>query len=73
FRQVRPERAVAHVEGLDETATPGAAPPVASVRALAMVQRPGFDFDTAPRYLQVTRPLPPAVVKNALDVQEANR
>ena len=73
FRQVRPERAVAHIEGLDETAMPGAAPPVASVRALAMVQRPGFDFDTAPRYLQVTRPLPPAVVANALAVQEANR
>lgn len=73
FRQVRPDRAVAHVEGLDETTMPGAAPPAASVRALAMVQRPGFDFDTAPRYLQVTRPLPPAVVANALAVQEANR
>jgi nitrogen fixation/metabolism regulation signal transduction histidine kinase len=73
FRQVRPDRAVAHVEGLDEAAAPGTTPPSASVRALAMVQRPGFDFDTAPRYLQVTRPLPPAVVKNALDVQEANR
>jgi nitrogen fixation/metabolism regulation signal transduction histidine kinase len=73
FRQVRPERAVAHVEGLDETVAPGATPPVASVRALAMVQRPGFDFDTAPRYLQVTRALPPAVVANALAVQEANR
>ena len=73
FRQVRPERAVAHVEGLDETTAPGATPPAASVRALAMVQRPGFDFDTAPRYLQVTRPLPPAVVANALAVQEANR
>ncbi|MDP9896668.1 nitrogen fixation/metabolism regulation signal transduction histidine kinase [Variovorax boronicumulans] len=73
FRQVRPDRPLAHIEGLDETAAPGATQPVASVRALAMVQRPGFDFDTAPRYLQVTRPLPPAVVKNALDVQEANR
>jgi nitrogen fixation/metabolism regulation signal transduction histidine kinase len=73
FRQVRPDRAVAHIEGLDETAMPGAAPPAASVRALAMVQRPGFDFDTAPRYLQVTRLLPPAVVANALAVQEANR
>ncbi|MES2248621.1 MAG: ATP-binding protein [Pseudomonadota bacterium] len=73
FRQVRPDRAVAHVEGLEETALPSATPSSASVRALAMVQRPGFDFDTAPRYLQVTRPLPPAVVANALAVQEANR
>jgi len=73
FRQVRPDRALAHVEGLDETAVPGGTPTVATVRALAMVQRPGFDFDTAPRYLQVTRALPPAVVANALAVQEANR
>ena len=73
FRQVRPDRPVAHIEGLDEAAAPGAALPVASVRALAMVQRPGFDFDTAPRYLQITRPLSPAVVANALAVQEANR
>ncbi|MBU2289429.1 MAG: PAS domain-containing sensor histidine kinase, partial [Gammaproteobacteria bacterium] len=47
LRQVRADRAVAHIEGLDETPAPGAAPPPpASVRALAMVQRPGFDFNT---------------------------
>jgi nitrogen fixation/metabolism regulation signal transduction histidine kinase len=73
LRQVRADRAIAHIEGLDETAPPGATLPPASVRALAMVQRPGFDFDTAPRFLQVTQPLPPAVVANALAVQEANR
>ncbi|MET3495474.1 sensor histidine kinase [Variovorax boronicumulans] len=73
FRQVRPDRAIAHIEGLDEIAVPGGPPPAASVRALAMVQSPGFDFDTARRYLQVTRLLPPAVVANALAVQEANR
>jgi nitrogen fixation/metabolism regulation signal transduction histidine kinase len=73
LRQVRADRVVAHIEGLDETAAPGASVPPASVRALAMVQRPGFDFDTAPRFLQVTQPLPPAVVANALAVQEANR
>jgi nitrogen fixation/metabolism regulation signal transduction histidine kinase len=37
------------------------------------VQRPGFDFSTEPRFLQVVQPLPPAVVANALAVQEANR
>ncbi|MDH6592613.1 nitrogen fixation/metabolism regulation signal transduction histidine kinase [Variovorax sp. TBS-050B] len=73
LRQVRADRVIAHIEGLDETAPPGANLPPASVRALAMVQRPGFDFDTAPRFLQVTQPLPPAVVANALAVQEANR
>ncbi|BEP33665.1 sensor histidine kinase EsaS [Variovorax sp. V59] len=73
LRQVRADRAIAHIEGLDETAVPGTTLPPATVRALAMVQRPGFDFDTAPRFLQVTQPLPPAVVANALAVQEANR
>jgi nitrogen fixation/metabolism regulation signal transduction histidine kinase len=71
---VRADRAIAHIEGLDETPAPGAAPPPpASVRALALVQRPGFEFNTEPRFLQVTQPLPPAVVANALAVQEANR
>jgi nitrogen fixation/metabolism regulation signal transduction histidine kinase len=74
FRQVRSDRAIAHIEGLDETPAPGAAPPPpASVRALALVQRPGFEFNTEPRFLQVTQPLPAAVVANALAVQEANR
>ncbi|MGJ7512218.1 ATP-binding protein [Variovorax sp. GT1P44] len=74
LRQVRADRAVAHIEGLDETPAPGAAaPPPANVRALALVQRQGFEFNTEPRFLQVTQPLPPAVVANALAVQEANR
>ncbi len=68
-----PTAPLAHVEGWTKTSRPVPPLPAASVRALAMVQRPGFDFDTAPRYLQVTRPLPPAVVANALAVQEANR
>ena len=43
------------------------------MRAIALVQRQGFDFNTEPRFLQITQPLPPAVVANALAVQEANR
>ncbi|WP_077001758.1 PAS domain-containing sensor histidine kinase [Variovorax sp. KK3] len=74
LRQARSERVIAHIEGLDENPMPaGTLPPPASVRALALVQRPGFDFNTEPRFLQVTQPLPPAVVANALAVQEANR
>jgi len=73
FRQARADRAVAHIDGLDETASPGVAPPAASVRALVLVQRPGFDFSAEPRFLQITQLLPPAVVANALAVQEANR
>ncbi|HSV58509.1 MAG TPA: ATP-binding protein [Variovorax sp.] len=76
FRQARSERALAHIEGLDESdiaqqATAG--PPAATIRALALVRRPGFDLGADSRYLQITVPLPPAVVANALAVQEANR
>ena len=75
LRQVRADRATAHIEGLDDVQSPGpgAKLPVASVRALALVQRQGFDFNTEPRFLEVTLPLPQAVVSNALAVQEANR
>jgi nitrogen fixation/metabolism regulation signal transduction histidine kinase len=74
LRQVRADRAIAHIEGLDESPGPAVTqPPPASVRALALVQRPGFDFSAEPRFLQVVQPLPPAVVANALAVQEANR
>jgi nitrogen fixation/metabolism regulation signal transduction histidine kinase len=74
LRQARADRVIAHIEGLDETPAPGtASPPPASVRSLALVQRQGFEFNTEPRFLQITQPLPPAVVANALAVQEANR
>ena len=54
LRQVRADRAVAHIEGLDEAPAPGAAaPPPASVRAIALVQRQGFEFNTEPRFLQI--------------------
>ena len=73
FRQVRGDRAVAHIDGLDEAPASTDPPPAATVRALALVQRRGFEFNTEPRYLQVTQLLPAAVVANALAVQEANR
>ena len=73
LRQVRSDLAVAHIEGIDEPSLAGIAAVVASARALALVQRPGFDFGAEARYLQITQPLPPAIVANALAVQEANR
>ncbi len=75
LRQVRTEGVVARVEGLDETPAPnlGAGPPEANVRVLTLVSRYSFDFSAAPRFLQITIPLPPMVVTNALAVQEANR
>lgn len=75
LRQVRVDRALAFVEGLDEAAaTPGASSVVPSIKALAQVPRPGFELvGSEPRYLQISQPLPSAVVSNALAVQEANR
>ncbi len=75
LRQVRADRATAHIEGLDEPPIhPGATPATgANVKALALVPRPGFDFGAEVRFLQITQMLPPAVVANALAVQEANR
>ncbi len=75
FRQARMDRAISRIEGIDEqpAGAAGAAATPASARALALVQRPGFDFGAEARFLQITQPLPPAVVANALAVQEANR
>ncbi len=73
FRQARADRVVAHIENLDDPPMAGGEAPVASVKALALVQSTSFDFDTDPRFLQITLALPPAVVANALAVQEANR
>ena len=70
FRQVRSDRPVAHIDGIDEPTTGSS---MASAKALALVQRPGFDFGGESRYLQITQRLPPALVANALAVQEANR
>ncbi|PZQ75489.1 MAG: PAS domain-containing sensor histidine kinase, partial [Variovorax paradoxus] len=70
LRQVRSDRVVSHIEGLDDTAEAGAAagapPTPALVKALAVVPRPGFDLSSEPRFLQITQALPPAVVANAL-------
>ncbi|MDA7417130.1 ATP-binding protein [Xenophilus arseniciresistens] len=74
LRQVRVDRALAFVEGLDEAATPGGPSVMPSIKALAQVPRPGFELvGSEPRYLQISQPLPSAVVSNALAVQEANR
>ncbi|WP_444815083.1 sensor histidine kinase [Variovorax brevis] len=73
LRQARTDRSVAHIEGLDESPVFGTGPPAATVRALTLVRRPGFELGAETRFLQVTVPIPPAVVANALAVQEANR
>ncbi|MFP8778317.1 ATP-binding protein [Hydrogenophaga sp. RWCD_12] len=79
LRTVRANRVVAQIEGLEESAEAGdaasAAPASAQARikVLALVSAPGFGLDDEPRYLQVTVPLPAALVTDALAVQVANR
>ncbi len=71
LRNVRAQRQLAVIEGLDE---PGlAAAGNARVRALAVVSASNFGLLSEPRVLQVTQSLPPTLVSNAIAVQEANR
>ena len=71
MRTARSQRAIATVEGLDESNP--ATIEQARVRALAVVPGPGLALVGEPRLLQVTQPLPPTLVANAVAVQEAYR
>ena len=72
LRSVREQRAVTQIEGLDDIADPNAMQ-MARVKVLVLVANPGLGLLTEPRFLQATLPLPPALVSNAIEVQEANR
>jgi nitrogen fixation/metabolism regulation signal transduction histidine kinase len=72
LRNVRAQRALALVEGLDEPPGPGGVSS-ARIKALAMVPEPGLGLTGEPRVLQVTQVLPPTLVANAIAVQEAYR
>src|SRR3989344_3499728 len=72
LRTVRQQRATAQIEGLDDISDPAAAQN-ARVKVLALVSSPSVGLLVEPRYLQATLPLPPALVANAIAVQEANR
>jgi len=73
MRSARESRVIAQVDGLDEDRDPDAtAPGEARITVLALVSAPGFGFGSEPRYLQVVVPLPPALVTDALAVQQAN-
>jgi nitrogen fixation/metabolism regulation signal transduction histidine kinase len=71
LRNVKSQRVVTQVEGLDD-AVPGAAPN-ARIKVLALAASGSFGLLAEPRYLQVTKGLPPTLVLNALAVTEANR
>jgi nitrogen fixation/metabolism regulation signal transduction histidine kinase len=71
LRNTRSQRSVAIIEGLDEPALSTVSN--ARVKALAVVSSSGVGLLAEPRFLQVTRTLPPTLVANAVAVQEANR
>jgi nitrogen fixation/metabolism regulation signal transduction histidine kinase len=69
LRNVRAQRAVSIIEGLDD---PGGLNNT-RIKALALVAHPTLGLIGEPRVLQVTVTLPPTLVANAIAVQEANR
>src|SRR5690606_23514856 len=77
LRNVRSNRVVAQIEGLEEgegnDLHPGLAAGQARIRVFALVDPPSFAFNAEPRYLRVTAPLPSALIVDALAVQVANR
>ena len=72
LRLVREQRAIAQVEGLDDLPVPST-PQEARVKAIALVSSASVGLLVESRFLQVTVPLPPVLVANAIAVQEANR
>jgi len=73
FRSARSQGVVAHVEGVEEGASAGANAGTARIRAIAWVPTPRIGLADESRYLQVTEPIPQALVANAVAVQVANR
>ncbi len=71
LRALRSQRALAVVEGLDEGGP--AALNRSRIKALAVVTPATLGLLSDNRVLQVTQPLPPTLVANAIAVQEANR
>jgi nitrogen fixation/metabolism regulation signal transduction histidine kinase len=71
LRNVRAQRSIAMIEGLDEPGVNAASN--ARIKALAVVSHPTLGLLAEPRVLQVTQSLPATLVANAIAVQEANR
>jgi nitrogen fixation/metabolism regulation signal transduction histidine kinase len=71
LRTVRAQRAFTVVEGLDDPGT--VQNNKARIKAVVPVPQPSLGLLAESRYLQVTVPINPALVANAIAVQEANR
>ncbi len=68
FKQVRSQRVITQIDGLEDTSTTAG---VAKIRSLSLVGATRIGLTAEPRYLQVVQVLPPTLVANALAVQEA--
>ena len=71
LRQVRQQRVLASIEGLEEAATNGSGN--ARIKVQVLVPVSGYELRPEGRVLQVTQTLPPTLVENALAVQDVNR
>jgi len=71
MRAARSQGVLARVEGLDDAAIGSASQ--ARIRVLALVTSSSLGLLAEPRFLEVAQVLPPALVANALAVEEANR
>ena len=71
FRSARSVSFVTWIDGLDDLAPEMVRS--SNIKVLAMVQSPSVELRGEARYLQVIKPLSPALVANALAVAEANR
>ncbi len=71
LRNLRAQRSLSIIEGLDEPGLAGTHN--ARIKAMAVVSYPSLGLLAEPRVLQVTQTLPPTLVANAIAVQEANR
>ena len=70
IRQVRSKLSLEVVEGLEDNSTGAAS---GRIKALSLVPQASLSLRDDPWVLQITQELPPTLVANALDVQEANR
>lgn len=71
LRTLRSQRSSAVIEGLEDGTLNAVGN--ARVKAFAVVPTAGVGLSSETRYLQVTQPLPPSLVVNAIAVTEANR
>jgi nitrogen fixation/metabolism regulation signal transduction histidine kinase len=70
LRTARTQRSFTVIEGIDD---PGSSTSNARIKAIVLVPQPSLGLLAESRFLQATAGIPPALVANAIAVQEANR